>query len=289
MTHVAFGRTIIVSVLGTWLVACGTTLPPKELVDARAAYQAASQGPAAELAPAQLDTAKQSLAKAEKSFEEEGDDPITKDLAYVSQRKTEIAVADAGREAADRQRTQADKAFREGQLEALATGKSAMTKTKAELEAEKKARADAEKRSAEAEKKAAAALASLQEIAKVKEESRGVVITLSGSVLFATGKSSLLPIAKQKIDDVAKALKDQGYKSLLVEGHTDSQGSATKNDELSQARADSVRSQLISNGIPSDKIRAQGLGSSRPVADNNTSEGRANNRRVEIVVEPLGK
>ena len=285
MTYAAFGRTIIVSLLGASLLACGATLPPKELVDARAAYQAASKGKAAELAPAQLDTAKQSLAKAEKSFEDEGDDPITKDLAYVAQRKTEIAVADAGREEADRGRLAADKAFREGQLEAL----SGMTKTKAELEQEKKARADAEKRSAEAEKKAAAAMASLQEIAKVKEESRGVVITLSGSVLFATGKSSLLPIAKQKIDEVGKALKDQGFKSLLVEGHTDSQGSASKNDELSQARADSVRTQLISNGIPADKIRAQGLGSSRPVADNNTSEGRANNRRVEIIVEPLGK
>ncbi len=285
MTNAAVGRTIIVSLAGAWLIACGTTLPPKELVDARAAFSAASKGPAAELAPAQLDTAKQSLAKAEKSFEEEGDDPITKDLAYVAQRKTEIAVAEAGREAADRQRLAADKAFREGQLEAVSAGK----KTKAELEAEKKARMEAEKRSAEAEKKAAAAMASLQEIAKVKEESRGVVITLSGSVLFATGKSTLLPIAKQKIDEVGKALKDQGFKSLLVEGHTDSQGSASKNDELSQARADSVRAQLISNGIPSDKIRAQGLGSSRPVADNNTSEGRANNRRVEIIVEPLGK
>jgi outer membrane protein OmpA-like peptidoglycan-associated protein len=289
MTQRALGRTIIVAVAGAWLAGCGATLPPKELVDARAAYQAASKGPAAELAPAQLDTAKQSLAKAEKSFEEEGDDPITKDLAYIAQRKTEIAEADAGREAAERARTQADKVFRESQLDALKSEKSNATKTKAELEAEKKARAEAEKRSAEAEKKLSVAMASLQEIAKVKEESRGVVITLSGSVLFATGKSSLLPIAKQKIDEVAKALKDQGFKGLLVEGHTDSQGSATKNDELSQQRAESVRQQLISNGIPGDKIRAQGIGSGRPVADNNTAEGRANNRRVEIVVEPLGK
>jgi outer membrane protein OmpA-like peptidoglycan-associated protein len=289
MTNASFGRTIVVTLSAVWLGACGATLPPKELVDARAEYQAASKGKAAELAPAQLDTAKQALAKAEKSFEEEGDDPITKDLAYVAQRKTQIAIADAGREESDRGRVAADKAFREGQLDALATGKSDMTKTKAELEAEKKARVDAEKRSAEAEKKAAAAMASLQEIAKVKEESRGVVITLSGSVLFATGKSNLLPIAKQKIDEVAKALKDQGFRSLLVEGHTDSQGSATKNEELSQARAESVRNQLISGGIPQEKIRASGLGSMRPVADNNTSEGRANNRRVEIIVEPLGK
>jgi outer membrane protein OmpA-like peptidoglycan-associated protein len=284
----ALGRTIVLCLAAAG-VACGTTLPPQELVDARAQYQTASAGPAAELAPAQLDTAKQSLAKAERSFEEEGDDPITKDLAYIAQRRTAIAVADAGREAADRRREQADKQFRESQLDALKTEKSQANKTKAELEAERKARADAEKRSAEAEKKLAVAMASLAEIAKVKEEARGVVITLSGSVLFATGQSALLPIARQKIDEVAKAVKDQGFKSLLVEGHTDSQGSATKNNELSQARAESVRQQLITNGISADKIRAQGLGSSRPVADNNTAEGRANNRRVEIVVEPLGK
>jgi outer membrane protein OmpA-like peptidoglycan-associated protein len=289
MTHGAFGRTIVLSLSGILLAACGTTLPPKELVDARSAYDRISKGPAAELAPAQLDTAKQSLAKAERSFVEEGDDPITKDLAYVAQRKTEVAESAAGREAAERARAAADKEFRESQLDALKSTKSAANKTAAELEAEKKARADAEKRSADAEKKLAAAMASLQEIAKVKEEARGVVITLSGSVLFATGQSALLPIARQKIDEVGKAVKDQGFKSLLVEGHTDSQGSATKNDQLSQARAESVRQQLISNGIPADKIRAQGLGSSRPVADNNTAEGRANNRRVEIVVEPLGK
>jgi len=289
MTHGAFGRTIVLSLSGIWLAACGTTLPPKELVDARSSYDRISKGPAAELAPAQLDTAKQSLAKAERSFVDEGDDPITKDLAYVAQRKAEVAESAAGREAAERARAAADKEFRESQLDALKSTKSAANKTAAELEAEKKARADAEKRSADAEKKLAAAMASLTEIAKVKEEARGVVITLSGSVLFATGQSALLPIARQKIDEVGKAVKDQGFKSLLVEGHTDSQGSATKNDQLSQARAESVRQQLISNGIPADKIRAQGLGSSRPVADNNTAEGRANNRRVEIVVEPLGK
>ena len=303
MAHRAFGRTIISGLVGAWLVGCGTTMPPAELVEARTAYQRASTGPAAQLAPAQLDSAKQALAKAEASFEDEGDDPITKDLAYIAQRKTQIAEAEAGRENAERMRSQTDKNFREGQFDALSSQKSAAqqtrveaAKTKAELEAERKARADAEarrveaeKKASEAEKKLAAAMDSLNQIAKVKEEARGTVITLSGAVLFATGKSALLPIAKQKIDEVAKALKDQGWKGLLVEGHTDSQGSASKNQELSQARAEAVRSQLISNGLPPDKIRAQGLGPGRPVADNNTAEGRANNRRVEIIVEPLGK
>jgi outer membrane protein OmpA-like peptidoglycan-associated protein len=282
-------RIALACLLGQGALACGTTLPPQELVEARTAYDAASKGAAAQLAPAQLDTAKQALGRAEKSFEDEGDDPVTKDLAYIADRRAKVAVAEAGREEAERSRTKADKDFRNNQLDVLDATKNKAEKTAAELENERKARAEAEKGKAEAEKKLSIAMASLTEIAKVKEETRGVVITLSGSVLFATGKSMLLPIAQQRLADVAKALKDQGFKSLLVEGHTDSQGSADKNMVLSQQRADSVRMDLISHGIPSDKIRAMGIGSTRPVADNGTSEGRANNRRVEIIVEPLGK
>lgn len=294
-------KTLLVGLSSWVLAACGAAAPPQELVDARKAIDKASAGPAAQLAPAQLDTAKQALAKAESQWEEGGsEDPRAKDLAYIAQCRAEIAEAEAGRAKAENDRKSADKDFKESQLDALKSTKSQVEQTKAEaektkaqlesekraLDTEKKARAEAEKRSQEAEKKLAAAMASLQEIAKVKEEARGVVITLSGSVLFATGKSTLLPIALDKISEVAKALKDQGFKSLLVEGHTDSQGSADKNMVLSQQRADAVRSHLVSQGIPSDKIRAQGIGSSRPVADNGSAEGRANNRRVEIIVEP---
>jgi outer membrane protein OmpA-like peptidoglycan-associated protein len=275
-------------------VACGATQPPPELVDARKAYDRASKGLAPQLAPAQLDTAKQALDKAEKSFEDEGVDPPTPDLAYIAERKAEIAEATAGKAAAERDASGADKQFKDAQLEGLDRAKSDLSKerqnsakTKAELEAERKA-LDAEKVArAEAERKAAAAMASLAEVAKVKEEARGMVITLSGGVLFATGKYDLLPIARDKLDEVAKALTDQGYKSILVEGHTDSKGKASDNDTLSLKRAESVRTYLVSRGIPSDKIRATGLGSSRSVADNSTPDGRANNRRVEIVVEPL--
>lgn len=280
--------------LGT--VACGATQPPPELVDARKAYERASKGLAAQLAPAQLDTAKQALAKAEASFEEEGVDAPTPDLAYVAERKAMIAEATAGKVAAERDSGQADKQFKDAQLEgldktqaALSKEKQAGEKTKAELENERKNLEAEKKARAEAEKRAAAAMASLQEIAKVKEEARGMVITLSGAVLFATGKYELLPIAREKLDEVAKALKDQGYKQIIVEGHTDSRGKASDNDTLSLKRAESVRTHLVSQGIPSEKIRATGLGSGRSIADNNTAEGRANNRRVEIVVEPLGK
>jgi outer membrane protein OmpA-like peptidoglycan-associated protein len=73
---------------------------------------------------------------------------------------------------------------------------------------------------------------------------------------------------------------------MVVEGHTDANGSQTHNLDLSARRAQSVRSYLVSQGIPESQIRAQGLGFSRPVADNKSAEGRANNRRVEIVVQP---
>src|SRR5690606_27988283 len=91
------------------------------------------------------------------------------------------------------------------------------------------------------EGKLSAAIASLKEMGSVKEESRGTVITLSGSVLFATGKYELLPIAKEKLNEVAAALKDQGFKKIIIEGHTDSRGSHANNLKLSLQRAESVK------------------------------------------------
>ena len=72
----------------------------------------------------------------------------------------------------------------------------------------------------------------------------------------------------------------------MVEGHTDSQGSDAVNQPLSLNRASAVRDYLVSRGVPQEKISAVGLGASRPLVDNNTAENRANNRRVEIVIQP---
>lgn len=156
--------------------------------------------------------------------------------------------------------------------------KKELEQRNAELEKERLARI-------EAEKKAAAALKSLEEIAKVQEEQRGMVITLDGAVLFATGKSDLLPIAQQKLARVAQVLQEQDEsKKIVVEGHTDSRGTDANNLKLSQARAESVRSYMVSQGVKPGRISAVGKGESQPIASNETPEGRANNRRVEIVV-----
>ncbi|MBN2191772.1 MAG: OmpA family protein [Polyangiaceae bacterium] len=275
------------------LSACGKAVAPKELKSARDAFVAAKAGPPAELAPAQLEEGRQALDRAEESFEKNKDKPETVDLAYVALRQIELAQSAAATEAARRDQVAAErdvdlleKKFQEAtearldKTEAqLAKERSTAERTAAELEKERKAREDVEK-------KLSAALMSLEKIAQVKEEARGVVITLSGSVLFASGKSELLPIAQSKLDDVAKAVKDQGYKKIIVEGHTDNIGTESNNIALSQRRAEAVRSYLITRGIESAKTTAIGIGESRPVADNSTAEGRANNRRVELVVTP---
>ena len=139
----------------------------------------------------------------------------------------------------------------------------------------------------DADKRAAQSAADLAKFASVTHEARGLVITLAGGVLFTSGKSDLLPAAQVKLNEVAKALTEQDPESrMAVEGFTDSQGAAAYNQDLSQKRAQSVRDYLVSRGIASDRITAEGFGLNRAIADNHTPEGRANNRRVEIVVKP---
>lgn len=125
-----------------------------------------------------------------------------------------------------------------------------------------------------------AKLAELQ----AKPTSRGMVLTL-GSVLFVTGRSELLPGALGSVDRLAEYLKDNTEKSVLIEGHTDSTGSDSINLRLSQERAEAVRMALLSRGIAADRAVATGLGSSQPVASNDTAAGRQQNRRVEIIIK----
>jgi outer membrane protein OmpA-like peptidoglycan-associated protein len=96
-----------------------------------------------------------------------------------------------------------------------------------------------------------------------------------------------LPSAQAKLTEVADALtKEDSESKIVVEGHTDSQGGASYNQDLSQRRAQSVRDYLVTRGMASDRVTSEGFGLTRPIADNGSAEGRANNRRVEIVVQP---
>lgn len=280
-------KTLIVTSLGAlvlFAVGCGSTVPP-ELVSARSAYDRASKGPSAQLNPAGLHSAKETLDAAEHSFDDDGDSQDTKDLAYTAERRAQAAEARARELQAVAQKDEIVKATQaykdaKGQQTAaeLAQAKKMLATQNVQLENERKNREEAERRAAEAQKLLAG-------FATVKAEPRGMVITLSGSVLFASDKAELLGTAKTKLNQVADSLKEDG-RDITILGHTDSQGNDDYNVKLSQRRADAVRQYLISRGVDQNKIKAEGKGKAEPIADNASPEGRANNRRVEIVLGP---
>ena len=107
-------------------------------------------------------------------------------------------------------------------------------------------------------------------------------VTLSSEVNFAFDSDALTPAAESTLDEVARRLREHTDVRIRIEGHTDSVGSAQYNQGLSERRANSVRTYLESQGIAGDRMIAVGYGEERPVASNDTDEGRALNRRVDI-------
>ncbi len=110
-------------------------------------------------------------------------------------------------------------------------------------------------------------------------------LNLSAGALFEFGSSKLTPKAEEALARVARDTQGLSTLSLvLVEGHTDNIGSAAYNQKLSINRALAVKSALVRNGIPAEKIDAKGYGFDKPVASNSTKDGRTQNRRVEITI-----
>lgn len=269
----------------TALSGCGASVP-QELVTARDTVARINAGPTAVNNPADLHTAKQTLAAAEHYYDEEGNTQETRDLAYTAERRARMAEVRGRALAWSMEAERAEKERREAESARLTRTSEELARAKTDLQQRDQQLADERARRAEAEKRAAEAAEMLAKFATVKQESRGMVITLSGNVLFETNKSKLFPQAEVKLNEVAKALTQQDPDStIIVEGHADSQGDDQHNLELSQARAEAVREYLIARGIAADRIVAKGYGETRPIADNKSPEGRANNRRVEIVVQ----
>lgn len=120
-----------------------------------------------------------------------------------------------------------------------------------------------------------------------RSESRGQVMTLAGDA-FASGQSTLLPEARANLQRVVEFVQKDPSRRVLIEGHTDGTGSANANQVLSQRRADAVKAALMEEGVDGSRLSATGVGEDRPVADNASQEGRARNRRVEIIVQGAG-
>lgn len=270
----------------------GERIPPKSLVDARADYSTARNGMAMQLDPTDVHEADVALQSAEQAWRDSPDEPSTIDLAMIADRKALIAEAQAGTMKAQQDAQTAGTQLQATRATQLQNAQGQLNQTQQVLGAtqmqlqqqQAAAAADAQKLQT-LEESLKDARNTIAKIASVKDDDRGLVITLQGEVLFKTGKWDLKPGAMAKLDQIADALKGK-EQPITVYGYTDNVGTADMNMDLSQKRAESVRTYLVSKGIPQDLVTAEGKGQDVPVADNTSVEGRAQNRRVELVVRP---
>ena len=107
-------------------------------------------------------------------------------------------------------------------------------------------------------------------------------IVISDKILFDTGRATIKPVSHAILDAVVAVLRDYPKITIRIEGHTDSQGSNSLNQRLSERRAKSVRAYLAGQGIDEERMTFEGFGEDRPIDTNRTRTGRANNRRVEF-------
>jgi len=156
---------------------------------------------------------------------------------------------------------------------AIAKRQAEQAKSAAEVEAAKAAMAKAE---------ADQLMKELSEL-KAQQTERGIVLTI-GDVLFATGKANLSPDANKSVAKLVEFLKKYQKRNVLIEGHTDSVGSDDYNLTLSRGRADSVKYKLVGDGIEAGRITTVGYGEQFPLASNDTMAGKAQNRRVEVII-----
>ena len=120
-------------------------------------------------------------------------------------------------------------------------------------------------------------------ILETRDTARGLVVNMS-DVLFDTGKYTLRPLAREKLAKISGIVLAYPSLKLAIEGNTDSVGTELFNQELSEQRAEGVRNYLTQQGIPESSTTATGFGKTRPIASNDTAEGRQQNRRVELIV-----
>jgi outer membrane protein OmpA-like peptidoglycan-associated protein len=240
--------------------------------------------------------AKQAAADAEKARLE----------AQLAQEKAarDQAAAEAARAAALAQQQEAEKsaelaaqqkaaaeatAAQATQQAAQAAAIAAQAKAAAEAEAQRAqlAAAQAESEKAELRKQL---LAQLSSILQTHDTVRGLIVNMS-DVLFDTGSYTLKPGAREKLAKISGILLAYPTLKVQVEGHTDSVGGDDFNQRLSEQRAEAVREYLVDQMVPANAVSAFGFGKTRPVATNDTAEGRQQNRRVELVVsgDAIGK
>ena len=274
------------------LAACATApVKPEGAAQARNMLTQLQADPnLANRAPISMQQAEAAVRIAEQP---ETDQQLVAYRVYMADRKVETARAEAETKFAEDQRVELIAQREKVRLDArtreadLATGKVAMARAEG---AEQKAEADAARNQADAAQ--AAALSAQQQAEELQRQidtlqakvtDRGLVLTL-GDVLFATAKADLSSGANGTLNKLVAFLNKYPDRTVEIPGYTDSVGSEDYNLGLSQRRADSVRSYLVGQGIGSGRLVTSGKGMSSPVAGNDTSSGRQQNRRVEVII-----
>lgn len=245
-SHLTLPTCLAASVL---LVACASNEPHPQLEQVRSQVTELQNDPGAQRhAAIETEDARKALNQADFAFREGAKDNEVEHLAYLAERRVELA----------RQTI-------------------ALRETEQQLEgvSEDRARTRLEARDQEIRR--------LQEQLNAKQTDRGSVVTF-GSVLFDHDKADLKPAANSEIRKLARFLQEHPERKVLIEGFTDSTGSASYNMQLSQTRADSVRHALVREGVDPSRIQTIGLGEAHPVSDNSTAASRAMNRRVEVTI-----
>lgn len=128
--------------------------------------------------------------------------------------------------------------------------------------------------------------AELQQVADTERTGDGIVVTMRDKILFDVNSANVKPEAGASLQRISDILKKYPKTNITVAGYTDSTGSDAYNQTLSERRANSVKFMLVSYGVDGNRITAAGFGKMNPVASNDASEGRAQNRRVELHIVP---
>jgi outer membrane protein OmpA-like peptidoglycan-associated protein len=289
--HARVARRLAVAAAVSLAVASCATAPqsPEGAADVRSKLSVLQSDPRlADKAPVEIREAEAAVLLAEQ--------PVGKDVAlsehriYMADHKVEIAMAKASTRYAEDQRANLSQKRDEMRLDARtleadeAHRQAAASKSEAATAQRKTedARALAVVAAADAASKADELQRQI-DVLQAEATDRGLVLTL-GNVVFATGRSDLKPSGTASLDKLVAFLNQYPDRTVVIEGHTDDVGSVEMNQTLSQHRADSVKSYLMSQGIQSGRLQASGIGETRPIADNLSESGRQQNRRVEIII-----
>lgn len=246
-------RTVAVAA-SLWIVGCQA--PPTiqdDLEAARAAYERGRNDPVVvRNASPELENARRALAEADQAWAERADADETRHLSALAARKAELALATGQQGAAEERRQQLEAERR--------TGRAAPPQALRDQMALQQALQPLQSRAGE----------------------RGLIVTVN-DVLFGPGQTVLQPATWRTVERVVQALEQFPAQRVVINGHADNTGSAAHNLALSWRRAEALKAALVSRGVAPQRVLMQAYGERLPVADNARPEGRALNRRAEVV------